>query len=129
MMTGLSTRPIAPSQPEFAFRFGVALGSVRDPEQGRVNAPKAMKVLVAAIELDPFLVEKAAVLAAERSRQSYRDSAALTQSRARARNPKIKDRLSWSALEVPYGDPVRRPPKTSDSLTVQQQVFIGGMSA
>ena len=85
MRTRLSTRPIAPSQAEFAFRFGLALGTVRDAEQGRVNAPKAMKMLVAAIELDPFLVEKAAVLAAERSRQSYGDSAALTQSRARAR--------------------------------------------
>lgn len=57
-----------PSQGEFAERFGLTVGAVRDAEQGRVSPSRAFRVLVAAIELDELLNEKAALLAGERWR-------------------------------------------------------------
>jgi len=51
------------SQEHFAERFGLTLGAVKDQEQGRHAPSRAMRVLVAAIELDPRLMERAARLA------------------------------------------------------------------
>lgn len=56
----------APSQAAFAKRFGLTFGMVKDQEQGRCKPSRSLKVLVAAIELDPALVARAAKLAAER---------------------------------------------------------------
>ena len=41
-------------------------GAVKDQEQARCRPSKAMRVLVAAIELDPKLMERAAKIARER---------------------------------------------------------------
>ncbi len=53
---------------QFAKRFGLTLGAVKDAEQDRVEPSRAMRVLVAAIDLDAALVDRAVVLAAERER-------------------------------------------------------------
>jgi DNA-binding transcriptional regulator YiaG len=63
LRTRRSKRPYVPSQLEFAVRFGLSVGALRDAEQGRGRPSKAMRVLLAAIELDPDLIEKAAVRA------------------------------------------------------------------
>lgn len=55
------------SQGAFAERFGLSFSMVRDQEQGRVKPSRAFQVLVAAIELDPALIERAAKLAKERA--------------------------------------------------------------
>lgn len=62
----LRFRRLRIDQPTFAARFGVSFGMVKDQEQARVNPSKAFKVLVAAIELDPALIERAARIAEER---------------------------------------------------------------
>jgi len=54
------------AQRAFAERFGLSFSMVRDQEQGCAAPSRAFKVLVAAIELDPALVERAAALARER---------------------------------------------------------------
>jgi len=56
------------TQAQFADRFGLSFGTVKDLEQGRSMPSAAMRTLVAAIELDPVLIERAVVLAAERQR-------------------------------------------------------------
>jgi putative transcriptional regulator len=56
------------TQAEFAKRFGLAVGTVRDAEQGRVRPSLAMQILVAAIEIDPSLIDRAVILASERRR-------------------------------------------------------------
>ena len=56
------------TQTQFADRFGLAFGTVKDLEQGRTMPSAAMRTLIAAIELDPVLIERAVVLAAERRR-------------------------------------------------------------
>lgn len=56
------------TQTQFAQRFGLSLGTLRDAEQGRTNPSWAMRVLVAAVELDPALIDRAVVLARERER-------------------------------------------------------------
>jgi len=47
------------TQPAFAQRFGLPLGTVRDWEQGRVVPDQAARVLLAVIEADPGAVLKA----------------------------------------------------------------------
>lgn len=56
-----------PSQSEFAERFGLSAGAWKDAEQGRGQPSRAMRVLIVAIELDPLLIEKAALLAMDRA--------------------------------------------------------------
>lgn len=62
----LRFRRLGIDQPTFAARFGVSFGMVKDQEQARVKPSRAFKVLAAAIELDPELIERAARIAAER---------------------------------------------------------------
>jgi hypothetical protein len=62
----LRFRRLRIDQPTFAARFGVSFGMVKDQEQARVKPSRAFKVLAAAIELDPELVERAARIAQER---------------------------------------------------------------
>lgn len=56
------------TQSQFAKRYGLSYGSVKDAEQDRVEPSRAMRVLVAAIDLDAGLIDRAVVLAAERER-------------------------------------------------------------
>jgi len=58
------------SQRQFADRFGLSLGAIRDVEQGRVRPSLALSVLVEAIALDPVLMATAA-LNAEKRRLAY----------------------------------------------------------
>jgi DNA-binding transcriptional regulator YiaG len=53
-------------QPTFAARFGLSFGAVKDQEQARSKPPKALRVLVAAIDMDPEFMERAARVAKER---------------------------------------------------------------
>jgi hypothetical protein len=62
----LRFRHLKVDQPTFAARFGVTFGMVKDQEQARHRPSAAFKVLVAAIELDPDLIERAARIAANR---------------------------------------------------------------
>lgn len=62
----LRFRRLRIDQPTFAARYGLSFGTVRDQEQARHKPSKAMRVLVAAIEMDPKLMERAAKAAAER---------------------------------------------------------------
>lgn len=62
----LRWRELGLDQERFADRFGLTYGMVRDQEQGRHKPSAAFKVLVAAIEMDPLLMAKAAQAAAER---------------------------------------------------------------
>lgn len=48
------------TQREFAARFGIPYGVVKDVEQGRFKPVKAMQVLIAAIDRSPDLVARAA---------------------------------------------------------------------
>lgn len=48
------------TQREFAARFGLTYGNVRDTEQGRVSPLPAMRVLIAAIEGDPEFMARVA---------------------------------------------------------------------
>jgi DNA-binding transcriptional regulator YiaG len=54
-------------QAEFSARFGVALTTLRNWEQGRAEPDGAAKVLLAAIAADPELVERAARRAGDRA--------------------------------------------------------------
>jgi len=63
----LRYRGLRISQAAFAKRFGLTLGAVKDQEQGRHEPSRAMRVLVAAIELNPGLIERAAKIAARRA--------------------------------------------------------------
>lgn len=54
------------SQKAFADRFGLTLGMVKDQEQSRCKPSRPLKVLLAAIELEPELMAKAARVAAAR---------------------------------------------------------------
>lgn len=62
----LRFRRLRISQRAFADRFGLTFGMMKDQEQSRVGPSRALKVLIAAIELDPALIEQAARLAEER---------------------------------------------------------------
>lgn len=53
-------------QPDFAKRFGLTFGQIKEQEQARHNPSRALKVLVTAIEMDPDLIERAASIAAAR---------------------------------------------------------------
>lgn len=46
------------TQQQFAERFGIPLGTVRDVEQGRSPASHALRLVLAAIEEDPALMER-----------------------------------------------------------------------
>lgn len=62
----LRFRRLRIEQPDFAKRFGLTFGQIKDQEQARHSPPRALKVLVAAIEIDPDLIERAARIAEER---------------------------------------------------------------
>ncbi|GHH16085.1 hypothetical protein GCM10008023_19690 [Sphingomonas glacialis] len=62
----LRFRRLRLSQSAFADRFGLTFGLMKDQEQARVAPSRALRVLIAAIELDPELIERAARVAAER---------------------------------------------------------------
>lgn len=57
----LRFRTVRLSQQEFARRFGLTLGSIKDLEQGRVQPSRAMVLLVAAIEADPKAMANVAI--------------------------------------------------------------------
>lgn len=59
-------RKLGICQETFAERYGVSLAMLKDQEQGRHSPHSAFKVLVAAIDLDPFFMAKAAQAAEER---------------------------------------------------------------
>lgn len=65
-LTALRFDRLRLTQVEFAHRFGLAPGGVRNAEQARFSPHSALLVLVAAIELDPALIAKAAQMARER---------------------------------------------------------------
>ena len=67
------SRWFAPSQKEFADRFGISAGAVRDAEQGRVSPSRAMRVMLVAIEMDPEFMEQAALVAMDRRRRESTD--------------------------------------------------------
>ena len=46
------------AQPEFAARFGLSLGTVRDWEQGRSMPDRPAQVLLRVIEAEPGLVQR-----------------------------------------------------------------------
>ncbi len=54
------------TQRGFAVRYGLTAGMMKDVEQGRVSPSRALKVLIAAIDLNPTLMEKAAKVAADK---------------------------------------------------------------
>jgi hypothetical protein len=62
----LRFRGLKIDQATFANRFGLTFGNVRDLEQSRRQPIAAIRVLVAAIEMDPGLIERAAQEAARR---------------------------------------------------------------
>jgi len=47
------------TQPAFARRFGLSVGTVRDWEQGRAVPDQAARVLLRVIETDPAAVQRA----------------------------------------------------------------------
>jgi putative transcriptional regulator len=47
------------SQPAFAARFGLPVGTVRDWEQGRATPDQAARVLLRVIDTDPAAVQRA----------------------------------------------------------------------
>lgn len=47
------------TQPAFAARFGLPVGTVRDWEQGRAVPDQAARVLLRVIEREPAMVERA----------------------------------------------------------------------
>lgn len=47
------------TQPAFARRFGLSVGTVRDWEQGRAVPDQAARVLLRVIEADPAAVQRA----------------------------------------------------------------------
>ncbi|MBB3692474.1 DNA-binding transcriptional regulator [Sphingomonas sp. BK580] len=59
-------RKLRVCQEVFAERYGVSLAMLKDQEQGRHSPHPAFKVLVAAIDMDPFFMAKAAQAAEER---------------------------------------------------------------
>ena len=65
-LAALRFRQLRMSQVRFAERYGLTKDVVRNAEQKRYSPHHAMLVLVAAIELDPSLIAKAAQLARER---------------------------------------------------------------
>jgi DNA-binding transcriptional regulator YiaG len=62
----LRHRKLGICQESFAERYGVSLAMMKDQEQARHNPHPAFRVLVAAIDLDPFFMAKAAQAAEER---------------------------------------------------------------
>ncbi len=62
-----SRRRLKLGQVEFSARFGVALMTLRNWEQGRAEPDGAAKVLLAAIAADPELLERAARRAEDRA--------------------------------------------------------------
>lgn len=56
----LRVHQIGIPQWQFAERYGLSLGAVRDLEQGRSNPSRAMLILVSAIEADPKWMAKIA---------------------------------------------------------------------
>jgi putative transcriptional regulator len=46
------------AQPEFAARFGLSVGTVRDWEQGRASPDRPAQVLLRVIEAEPDLVQR-----------------------------------------------------------------------
>lgn len=59
----LRFRRLKLNQSDFAERFGLTFGAVKDAEQARHRPSRAMRVLVAAIDLNPELMVEAARIA------------------------------------------------------------------
>lgn len=53
------------TQKEFADRFGLTIGMLKDVEQSRVKPSRPLRVLVATISLNPELVARAAEIVAK----------------------------------------------------------------
>ena len=62
----LRFRTLKLDQATFAKRYGLTFGNVKDMEQARRQPVAAARVLVAAIEMDPDLIERAALEADRR---------------------------------------------------------------
>lgn len=62
----LRWRRLRISQARFAKKFGLTCGTVQNCEQERHDPSGAMRVLIAAIDLDPAFMERAAKSARER---------------------------------------------------------------
>lgn len=62
----LRFRRLRISQARFAKKFGLTCGTVQNCEQERHKPTPAMRVLIAAIDLDPAFMERAAKSARER---------------------------------------------------------------
>lgn len=54
------------SQSAFAERYGLTVSALKDQERMRYRPSRALKVMMAAIELDPAFMQRAADLAKER---------------------------------------------------------------
>ena len=65
-MFNLRVNTLGVTQRDFADMFGLSVGQVKDQEQGRAWPTRSFKVLVAAMELNPRLIARAARLAAEK---------------------------------------------------------------
>jgi len=61
----LRFRRLGLSQQQFAKRFGLSVGALRDVEQGRVRPSAALSVLIEAISIDPAMMSTAASNAAK----------------------------------------------------------------
>ena len=59
-MLRLRFRQLRLKQADFAERFGLTWGAVKDLEQGRTKPTRAMVLLIAAIEREPALMAKVA---------------------------------------------------------------------
>ncbi len=64
----LRFRRLKLTQRQFCDRFGFRLGMLKDLEQGRVKPLPATRLLIAVIELDPALVDRAVLIAGDDSR-------------------------------------------------------------
>ncbi|WP_380855674.1 helix-turn-helix domain-containing protein [Sphingoaurantiacus capsulatus] len=51
-----------PYRPHFAAAFGFTVAALRDLEAGRTQPSRSTRILVAAIELDPDLIKRAAAV-------------------------------------------------------------------
>ena len=62
----LRKRRLKITRDRFARRFGLTRGTIQNCEQGRHEPSPAMRVLIAAIDLDPTFMATAAKVARER---------------------------------------------------------------
>ena len=57
--------PFGMTQKSFAKRFGLSFGAVRDAERNRVRPSRPLRALLAAIEIDPALIDRAVAYAVD----------------------------------------------------------------